>query len=173
RRLRGRPDAGGTERAQPRSLRGQPSRVLAVARRAGRPHLCADGADARGAGVRRDGIARPRAAPVTRGRGLREAHIWRVAFPARQAALNRLLGRFEALARARRLPDALRRELHLVIDEVVSNIVHAARGSAATRVTLQLTVDRDAITIEVIDNGKAFDPTRAKLPWRGESPVER
>ncbi len=110
---------------------------------------------------------------MTPGRALREAHIWRVAFPARQAALDRLLECFEALARARRLPDALRRELHLVIDEVVSNIVHAARRSAATRVTLELAIDRDAITMEVADNGKAFDPTRAKPPRRGGSPLDR
>ena len=92
-----------------------------------------------------------------------EAHVWRVQLPARQASLNLLLERFDAFGRRQRLPVGLRRDLHLVLDEVVSNVVHS-NPKSRTRVGLELAVDRGNVTLEVIDNGKPFDPTRVQPP---------
>ena len=75
-------------------------------------------------------------------------YVWRVQLSARQASLNRLLDRFDALGRTLRLPVGLRRDLHLVLDEI----------------GLELTLDRGSVTLEVIDNGKAFDPTLVQPP---------
>jgi anti-sigma regulatory factor (Ser/Thr protein kinase) len=97
---------------------------------------------------------------------LTEAYVWRVQMPARQAALNVLLERFEAFARRERMATGLRRDLHLVLDEVVSNIVHSNVKSRATRLGLELMLDQGNLTLEVIDNGKAFDPTMVQ-PARG------
>lgn len=93
-----------------------------------------------------------------------EIYVWRVQLPARQASLNRLLDRFDVLGRTLRLPVGLRRDLHLVLDEIVSNVVHANPRSRATRLGLELTLDRGSVTLEVIDNGKAFDPTLVQPP---------
>ena len=93
-----------------------------------------------------------------------EIYLWRVQLPARQASLNRLLDRFDALGRTLRLPVGLRRDLHLVLDEIVANVVNANPKSRATRVGLELTLDRGSVTLEVIDNGKAFDPTLVQPP---------
>jgi anti-sigma regulatory factor (Ser/Thr protein kinase) len=101
---------------------------------------------------------------LTTRNGFSEVHLWRVQMPARQTALNRLLDRFDALSRTLRLPMSLRRDLHLVLDEVVSNVVHANTKARATRVGLELSLDRGAVTLEVIDNGKSFDPTLVKPP---------
>jgi len=86
--------------------------------------------------------------------------------PARQASLNVLLERFEAFARRQRLATGLRRDLHLVLDEVVSNVVNSNVKSRATRVGLELMLDQGNLIVEVIDNGKAFDPTMVQ-PARG------
>jgi serine/threonine-protein kinase RsbW len=96
--------------------------------------------------------------------GLAEAYVWRVQMPARRAALNVLLERYEAFARRQRLPTFLRRDLHLVLDEVVSNVVHSNVKARATRLGLELVLDRGTVTLEVIDNGKAFDPTMVQPP---------
>jgi len=96
--------------------------------------------------------------------GLTEAYVWRVQMPARQASLNTLLDRFDAFARRQRVATALRRDLHLVLDEVVSNVVHSNVKSRATRLGLELVLDRGNVTLEVIDNGKAFDPTLVQPP---------
>ena len=84
--------------------------------------------------------------------------------PARQASLNLLLERFEAFARRQRMVTGLRRDLHLVLDEVVSNIVHSNVKSRATRLGLELGLEQGNLTLEVIDNGKAFDPTLVQPP---------
>jgi len=84
--------------------------------------------------------------------------------PVRQASLNTLLDRFDAFARRQRVATALRRDLHLVLDEVVSNVVHSNVKSRATRLGLELVLDRGNVTLEVIDNGKAFDPTLVQPP---------
>ena len=96
--------------------------------------------------------------------GLTEAYVWRVQMPVRQASLNTLLDRFDAFARRQRVATALRRDLHLVLDEVVSNVVHSNVKSRATRLGLELVLDRGNVTLEVIDNGKAFDPTLVQPP---------
>ena len=62
---------------------------------------------------------------MSRRAGLTEAYVWRVQMPARQASLNVLLERFEAFARRQRMPTGLRRDVHLVLDEIVSNVVHS------------------------------------------------
>jgi serine/threonine-protein kinase RsbW len=90
--------------------------------------------------------------------------VWRVQMAARQAALNRLLDRFDALGRTLRLPVGLRRDLHLVLDEIVSNVVHSNSKTRSTRVGIELSLDRGNATLEIIDNGKPFDPTRVQPP---------
>jgi anti-sigma regulatory factor (Ser/Thr protein kinase) len=75
-----------------------------------------------------------------------------------------LLERFEAFARRQRMPTGLRRDLHLVLDEITSNVVHSNAKSRTTRLGLELVLDRGNVTLEVIDNGKAFDPTRVQPP---------
>ena len=104
---------------------------------------------------------------MTRPSGRRTAHVWRSEFPARQASLNRLLERFKALGRTRRMPRALRNDLHLVLDEMVSNVVHANAHRPLTRIRVELTFDPGIVTLEIVDNGMAFDPIAAKDPTLG------
>jgi len=93
-----------------------------------------------------------------------EAYLWRVQLPARQTSLNRLLDRFEILGRTLRLPVGLRRDLHLVLDEIVSNVVHSNHKTRSARIGLELTLDRGGVTLEIIDNGKPFNPTLVRPP---------
>jgi anti-sigma regulatory factor (Ser/Thr protein kinase) len=96
---------------------------------------------------------------LSRRAGLTEAYVWRVQMPARQASLDVLLERFEAFARRQRIPTGLRRDVHLVLDEIVSNVVHGNVKARATCLGLELVLDQGSVTLEIIDNGKAFDPT--------------
>jgi anti-sigma regulatory factor (Ser/Thr protein kinase) len=98
--------------------------------------------------------------------GLSEAHVWRVQLPARQPSLNRLLDRFEVFARRQRMAAGLRRDLHLVLDEIVSNVVHSNAKTRSTRVGLELVLEQGTVTLEIIDTGKAFNPTLLQ-PARG------
>lgn len=55
-----------------------------------------------------------------------------------------------------RLSAEQRRDLFLVLKEALNNVI---KHSGATEVTLRLTLENDAIMLEIADNGRGFDPT--------------
>jgi len=51
-------------------------------------------------------------------------------------------------------------KLELAVDEACANVIEHAYGSDATReVTVKARVDEDAVSIEIVDTGKGFDPS--------------
>lgn len=59
---------------------------------------------------------------------------------------------------SRKLESDVRRQLFLVFKEAVSNV---ARHAGAATVQIDLRIDRNAVVLEVTDDGKGFDPERA------------
>ena len=57
-----------------------------------------------------------------------------------------------------KLESDVRRQLFLVFKEAVNNV---ARHAEAATVQIDLRIDRDAVVLEVADDGKGFDPKRA------------
>lgn len=50
-------------------------------------------------------------------------------------------------------------QLELAVDEACANVIEHAYGSDATReVRVKATVDADAVSIEIVDTGRGFDP---------------
>jgi serine/threonine-protein kinase RsbW len=83
----------------------------------------------------------------------------RLRFAGRQSALNRLLDRFHAFAAARQLPAAAERDAHLVLDEIVSNVIrHGRVGRRAPEIEVRATITSDMLRIHIVDDGRAFDP---------------
>ena len=64
-------------------------------------------------------------------------------------------------------------KLALVLEEAVANVVnHAFAGVPAPhRIAVELAIDGDRVTAEIIDNGHAFDPSAAPEPDR-TTPLE-
>ena len=61
--------------------------------------------------------------------------------------------------------------IHVAIEEVVMNVaMHAAPDPAQADIAIELTVEADAVTIAVEDNGPVFDPTTATPPLAGFEP---
>jgi serine/threonine-protein kinase RsbW len=61
------------------------------------------------------------------------------------------------------MADADVTKLELAVDEACANVIEHAYGSDATReVTVKATLDADAVQIEIVDNGKGFDPQRVE-----------
>ena len=77
--------------------------------------------------------------------------------------LARVSARLDTFAERRQLSPDVRRDLHLVIDEIVNNIVRHARPRHP-QVTIQLGIDAQALEILVVDDGAAFDPTSKADP---------
>ena len=84
---------------------------------------------------------------------------------ASQAALNQLLDQFDRFCRSQRMPVGLCREVHLALDEIVSNVItHGARGPRRPRIEVTLALDARALTITMADDGLPFNPMTVAAP---------
>ena len=73
--------------------------------------------------------------------------------------LTRLAAAIEELAEAEDWPADLAFQINLCLDELATNVVNYAHADDGTReIRITLASEPDLITIEVMDNGPAFDP---------------
>jgi len=87
----------------------------------------------------------------------------RLRIPARAeyVALARLA--LSGLADIAALPDELLADLKLALTEAVSNSVRHAYAGGTGFVSVAYELSRDALAIEVVDDGEGFDPKRPPL----------
>jgi anti-sigma regulatory factor (Ser/Thr protein kinase) len=81
-----------------------------------------------------------------------------------RAELARALDWLERFAARAALPPAVTTKLHVALDETLSNVLtHALAGAAegTRQVALALRRAGRRVELEMIDDGPAFDPTRA------------
>jgi anti-sigma regulatory factor (Ser/Thr protein kinase) len=69
----------------------------------------------------------------------------------------------DAFADRRQLRPDVRRDLHLVLDEVINNIVRHAHPRHP-EVVVHLTMVDGALQIRIVDDGEAFDPGSRPYP---------
>jgi len=63
-------------------------------------------------------------------------------------------------------------QLHVVLDEIVSNVIkYAWPEGGVHEARVRITVRVDSIEVEIVDDGKMFDPLRAPVP--AQSPAGR
>lgn len=99
---------------------------------------------------------------------------FRVELAARQSSLNRLLARFELFADGQRVPVAVRRKVLLALDEMVSNVIrHGSSPARSGRFSVDVAIDRGLLRIEVVDNGRPFNPLSAAKPALAGSVMDR
>jgi len=75
------------------------------------------------------------------------------------------------LARLRPLSDELLADLKLALTEAVSNSVRHAYADGGGFVSIAYELSRDSLAVEVVDDGKGFDPERPPL-LEGEELME-
>jgi anti-sigma regulatory factor (Ser/Thr protein kinase) len=81
---------------------------------------------------------------------------------ANEQGLERAAGAYLAFVSRCRVPDDIRVDMYVALDEIVSNLVR--HGSPTGPVEITLTLSADTFRIEVVDDGPPFDPTRAPAP---------
>ena len=89
--------------------------------------------------------------------GMRTVRL-RVPARAEYVALARLA--LSGLADIVELPDELLADLKLALTEAVSNSVRHAYAGGAGFVSIAYELSSDALAVEVVDDGKGFDPER-------------
>jgi serine/threonine-protein kinase RsbW len=89
----------------------------------------------------------------------------RVDLPGRLRCLARLLAIFQEFAAMQRIPVAVRRDAHLALDEIVSNVIYY--GSSTKRpceIRVEATLSRGVLRICVTDDGRPFNPLLVPKP---------
>lgn len=78
-----------------------------------------------------------------------------------EEGLERIAGAYLAFASRYNLPDDVRADMYVALDELASNVI---RYGTATRLTVILTATADAVQVDIVDDGEAFDPFEAAEP---------
>jgi anti-sigma regulatory factor (Ser/Thr protein kinase) len=80
-------------------------------------------------------------------------------------ALAALAERVERFGAEQRLPARMVNALNVVLDEAVSNAInHGYDAGARGEIAVRLRCEPDGVTVEVEDDGRAFDPLQAPPP---------
>lgn len=87
-----------------------------------------------------------------------------VTVPGTPAGVRQALDALESLARARRLPDALRRRLLTALDEVLSNIVRHSGEEPVSVVELRVSPPGPTFEVAVSDGRSPFNPLQLAVP---------
>jgi anti-sigma regulatory factor (Ser/Thr protein kinase) len=74
--------------------------------------------------------------------------------------LRRLAALVEEFGAGENWPPDLVFQVNLVLEEVAINIINYGHDGGLHEIEIALTSELDALTIEVIDDGRAFDPTK-------------
>ena len=91
-----------------------------------------------------------------------------------RADFPHVLDAIEAELAARGVPPAAIGPVLIASDEVVSNILdHGGGDGRSPRVEIGVSVRDGAVTVQIDDDGPAFDPTRAAAPDTGLSVEDR
>ena len=86
--------------------------------------------------------------------------------------LDRLTAAVEALAEQDGWPAALTFKVHLVMEELVLNVINYAYDEDGHQVDVRLTCNEDDLVIEITDEGKPFDPLHDAPDPDMDSPME-
>ena len=78
--------------------------------------------------------------------------------------MRRLMRSFDAFADARILPAAVRHDMYVALDEIISNAVKYGGRGARGRMSLGLSADEGSVRATFSDDGVAFNPLTAPEP---------
>jgi anti-sigma regulatory factor (Ser/Thr protein kinase) len=87
--------------------------------------------------------------------------------------LPRALDQIREFAAAHGIPAHIQRELHLVFDEIVTNIYRYGYGGGTGEVTMVFEMSGGGLDIEIRDRARAFNPLERPAPDISLPPDQR
>ena len=95
-------------------------------------------------------------------RALGEPRSTVIAIRPSRSGIERAAGAYLACAARYAVPDDVRADMYVALEEITSNVVrHATRVS---RIDITFTVTAEALQIDIDDNGEPFDPFSTPSP---------
>jgi anti-anti-sigma factor len=90
------------------------------------------------------------------------------------AEIGRVVDLVDEFSRRHALPERVRQDMSIAIDEILSNVIHHSYGDDAEhRILVTLSLLQDQLQAEIVDDGAAFDPLAHKAPKPSGSVRER
>jgi len=81
------------------------------------------------------------------------------------SGLERIFYAYETFAKTHRIPDAVRRDVYVALEELVSNVVRHGVTDRTPTIDVTLALDKGVFTVGILDDGPSFDPfTSAPAP---------
>ena len=94
-----------------------------------------------------------------------EVHRHRMSAPASYAGLKDLFDGCCLFAERHDIPEAVRHDMYVAVEELVSNVIrHGHRPGARPRVTIDAALSDDLLRVTVADDGPPFDPLTLPPP---------
>lgn len=85
-----------------------------------------------------------------------------IAIAPSQAGIARAAGAYLACAARHAVPDDVRADMYVALEEITSNVVR--HGTRVSQIDIIFTVTIDTLQIDIVDNGDAFDPFSVPPP---------
>lgn len=81
------------------------------------------------------------------------------------AGLGQVTEAFERFSAAHEIPDAVRRPVQVVLDELLSNTVRCGKGDRRdVTIDVGFFLDAGRLNVEIVDDGTPFDPLGGAIP---------
>ena len=92
-------------------------------------------------------------------------HGFRISVGDEPGGVEKVKEAFSGFAETHALPDDVRRDLNIALDELLANeLSHAMAGRDAWLLTVEVELDQERLTVTLTDDGPAFDPFRQAAP---------
>jgi len=90
------------------------------------------------------------------------------------AEIGKVIDLVDAFGRNHALPERVRHDMSVAVDEIISNIIHHSyRGEASHSITVRLRLVPEELHVEIVDDGAAFDPAAHDVSRPTGSVTER
>jgi anti-sigma regulatory factor (Ser/Thr protein kinase) len=94
--------------------------------------------------------------------GLEGPRSTAIAIAPSRSGIERAAAAYLAWASRYAIPDDVRTDMYVALDEITSNIVR--HGTRASRIDIIFTITAAALQIDITDNGEPFDPFSMPAP---------
>jgi anti-sigma regulatory factor (Ser/Thr protein kinase) len=101
---------------------------------------------------------------VPRRRAAHPSSSTRIRIAADRQSLDRVFDAYERFARAHAVPDDIRRDVYVALEEIVSNVVLHGSRTRTPQVNVTLAIDQGSLRVQIVDDGPPFDPFSAPAP---------
>jgi serine/threonine-protein kinase RsbW len=94
----------------------------------------------------------------------RKTACTRVRVRADRDGLARVFRAYDRFAQTHRVPDEVRRDVYVALEEIVSNVFRHASDARTAHVGVTLAIEGSALRVRIVDDGPPFDPFSAPEP---------